>query len=89
MVVPEILQVPIFIVVLILFLPRTSLLRFWIAHQLVELLMVEFLIVALAVLNVDFDVFVIKDAISRKHSSEHVAFLVFLAIIFAVEILAH
>jgi hypothetical protein len=51
--------------------------------------MVEFLIVALAVLNVYFDVFVVKDAISRKHSSEHVAFLVFLAIIFAVEILAH
>jgi isochorismate hydrolase len=46
---------------------------------------VEFLIVTLAVLNVNFDVFVVEDAICGKHASEHVTLLVFLAFIFALK----
>lgn len=79
------MEVTVFRFILVLRLPRTSLLRFWVAHQLVELLVVEFLIVTLAVLNVNFDVFVVEDAICGKHASEHVTLLVFLAFIFALK----
>ena len=77
------MEVTVFRFILVLRLPRTSLLRFWVAHQLVELLVVEFL--TLAVLNVNFDVFVVEDAICGKHASEHVTLLVFLAFIFALK----
>ena len=79
------MEVTVFRFILVLRRPRTSLLRFWVAHQLVELLVIEFLIVTLAVLNVNFDVFVVEDAICGKHASEHVTLLVFLAFIFALK----
>lgn len=44
----------------------------------VELLVVEFLIVALAVLDVNFDIFVIQHTVSWQHTSKHVTFLILL-----------
>lgn len=79
LVVAEILQITVvFVFLFVLLLARASFLWFRVTHQLVELLVVEFLIVALAVLDIDFDVFVIQHTFSWQHTSKHVTFLILL-----------
>lgn len=48
-------------------------------HQLVELLVVEFALIALTVLHIDINILMVQHPVSREHALKHITALIILS----------